>query len=79
MDNKAYRRLRRLPPGARADLLRVLTSPSSVRADVVRQFHERGDAGMVEVLAELEADELARLQVVAFLTGDGLDGDGRAR
>jgi hypothetical protein len=61
------RRLLRLPAGARADLLRVLTSPSNVRADVVRQFYERGDAGMVEVLSDLEADELARLQVVAFL------------
>lgn len=61
------RRLRRLPPGARADLLRVLTSPSNVRADVIRQFHERGHAGMVEVLIELEADELLRLQVIDTL------------
>jgi hypothetical protein len=56
-----------LPPGARRDLLRVLTSDSRVRADVIRQFHERGDAGMVEVLAELEADDLLRLQVIAEL------------
>lgn len=53
-----------LPPGARRDLLRVLTSDDRVRADVIRQFHERGDDGMVEVLAELEADELLRWQVV---------------
>lgn len=53
-----------LPLGARRDLLRVLTSPSNVRADVIRQFHERGDKGMVEVLAELEADELLRWQVI---------------
>jgi RNA polymerase sigma factor (sigma-70 family) len=29
-----------LGPAARRDLLRVLTSPSDVRADVIRQFHE---------------------------------------
>jgi ACT domain-containing protein len=56
--------LKRLPPGARCDLLRVLESPSKVRADVVRQFHERGDEGMVEVLTELEADDLLRVQVI---------------
>ncbi len=61
------RRIRRLPAGARADLLRVLTSPSNVRADVIRQFHERGDAGMVEVLTDLEEDDLARAQVVYAL------------
>jgi hypothetical protein len=57
---------------ARADLLRVLTSPSNVRADIVRQFHERGDAGMVEVLTELEADPLLRLAAIQELrNGDG--------
>ena len=60
----AIERLRRLPPGARRDLLRVLTSSSNVRADVIRQFHERGDEGMVAVLTELEADDLIRLQVI---------------
>ena len=59
--------LRRLSPGARRDLLRVLESPSNVRADVIRQFHERGDKGMVEVLAELEADELMRRHVIDVL------------
>jgi HEAT repeat protein len=56
-----------LPDGAKRDLLRVLTSPSNVRADVIRQFHERGDESMVEVLTELEADELLRAQVIAVL------------
>jgi hypothetical protein len=60
-------RFRRLSPGARADLLRVLTSRSNVRADVIRQFHERGDASMVEVLSDLEADDLLRLQVIHAL------------
>lgn len=64
---RAARRLRRLPAGARRDLLRVLTSPSNVRADVIRQFHERGDGAMVETLTELEADELLRLRVVEEL------------
>jgi len=56
--------LRKLAPGARRDLLLVLESPSNVRADIVRQFHERGDEGMVEVLGDLEADELMRLRVI---------------
>lgn len=56
-----------LPSEVRRDLLRVLASPSNVRADVIRQFHERGDAGMVEVLTELEADELLRWQVIDVL------------
>ncbi|SRR6266508_1116396 len=61
------KRFRRLSPGARADLLRVLTSPSNVRADVIRQFHERGDDGMVDVLSDLEADALLRIQVIEAL------------
>lgn len=64
-----------MPAGARRDLLRVLTSPSNVRADVIRQFHERGYEEMVEVLVELEADDLLRLQVVEMLhVTEGLDG-----
>ena len=56
-----------MPAGARADLLRVLTSPSNVRADAIRQFYERGEDGMVDVLSDLEADELLRLQVIEAL------------
>lgn len=56
-----------LPMPARRDLLRVQTSDSRVRADVIRQFHERGDEGMVEVLVELEADELLRWQAIDVL------------
>jgi len=59
--------LAQLSAGARSDLLRLLTSPSNVRADVIRQFHERGDEGMVGVLSELEADGLLRLQVIEAL------------
>jgi hypothetical protein len=61
------KRFRRLSPGARADLLRVLTSPSNVRADVIRQFHEHREERMVDVLADLEADDLLREQVVLLL------------
>jgi hypothetical protein len=43
-----------LGPGGRRDLLRVLTSPDHVRADVIRQFHERGSGDMVELLVLLE-------------------------
>jgi hypothetical protein len=53
------RRPTRIQPGARAELLRVLTSPSDIRADVIRQFHER-HLDLAEVLIDLEADELLR-------------------
>jgi hypothetical protein len=56
-----------LPLGARRDLLRLLTSDDRVRADLIRQFHERGDDGMVEVLTELEVDEVARWSVIELL------------
>jgi hypothetical protein len=56
-----------LPMPARHDLLRVLTSDSRVRADVIRQLHDRGDEGMVDLLTELEADDLLRLQVIEVL------------
>ena len=67
MSRRAESRLRRLAPGVRADLLRVLTSTDNERADVIRQFHERGDEAMVEVLTDLEADEMLRLQVIELL------------
>jgi hypothetical protein len=41
--------LRRRARAVRRDLLRVLTSSSEVRADVIRQFHERGSE-MAELL-----------------------------
>lgn len=50
-----------LEPAARGELLWVLTSPSEVRADVIRQFHERaGGESMVELLIYLEEWEWAR-------------------
>lgn len=59
--------LRRLPEGAKRELLRVLESNDVVRADVIRQFYERGDSGMVEVLSHLEADEVLRFRVIGEL------------
>jgi hypothetical protein len=49
-----------LGPAARRDLLRVLTSPSEVRADVIRQLHERPDGQeMADLLIFLEEWEWA--------------------
>jgi len=60
--------LSNLQPGVRQDLLRVLTSPERVRADVIRQFFERPEGrSLAQTLMDLEADELLRLQVVAKL------------
>lgn len=67
MPDRFERKLARLPAGARADLLRVLTAPSDVRADVVRQFHERGHEDMTELLTILEAGEWKRQAVIAAL------------
>ena len=62
--HRMIRKLRRLPPGARADLLRVLTSTSCVRADIIRQFYDQPEGKeMAEVLMDLEEDDLLRLQV----------------
>jgi hypothetical protein len=50
-----------LGPAARRDLLRVLTSPSDVRADFIRQLHERPDGQeMADLLIFLEEWEWAR-------------------
>jgi hypothetical protein len=62
------RRLAAIPPRARRDLLRVLTSPSNVRADVIRQFYEREEVReMAEVLIDLEEDEVLRAAAVEVL------------
>jgi hypothetical protein len=65
---RAGRLLRRLAPGVRVDLLRVLLSPENVRADVIRQFWERPAArNLAEVLIDLEADDLLRHEVIEEL------------
>ena len=58
--------LARLDPGAQEELLRVLTSPSDVRAGVIRQMFERPlTRGLAEELMDLEADEVAHLRAIA--------------
>jgi hypothetical protein len=49
-----------LGPAARRDLFRVLTSPSQVRADFIRQLHARPDGQeMADLLIFLEEWEWA--------------------
>ena len=57
-----------LSAGARAELLRVLTSPPEVRAHVIRQFFERpSGSGMGDVLIDLEEDDFVRATFIATL------------
>ena len=65
----AHRVAAELLRGVRRDLLRVLTSSSKVRADVIRQFHERGKDVMTEVLIALEENDAARQAVIEELRG----------
>ena len=65
--NDPVERLAKLTKSVRRDLLRVLTAESDVRADIVRQFHERGDDDLVEVLTDLEENDVLRTQVVDVL------------
>jgi hypothetical protein len=67
MEWPAARRLvAELGPAASRDLLRVLNSSSEVRADVIRQFHERGSE-MAELLIFLEEWEWARQAMIEEL------------
>ncbi len=60
-------RLSKLTKSVRRDLLRVLTAESDVRVGDVRQFHERGDDDLVDVLTDLEEDDVLRAQVADVL------------
>lgn len=65
---RVHRRLEHLPPAVRRDLLRVLTSPSDVRADLIRQMYERKDSrDLAEALMDLEAEAEMRYRVVEVL------------
>jgi hypothetical protein len=57
-----------LGPAARRDLLRVLTSPSEVRADVIRQLHERPDRQEMADFLILEEWEWARQGTIEELS-----------
>ena len=70
----AHRFVAELEPRARRDLLRVLTSSGEVRADVIRQFHERGEDVMTEVLIALEGkNDAARRAVDRRASAQSLD------
>lgn len=62
------RQLSRLSQGVRRELLIVLRSPAHVRADLIRQMHERaGTRLLAEVLIDLESDDLIRFQTIELL------------
>ena len=69
LDRRTKRRLARLSPGARRELIMVLGSPSNVRADLIRQMYERPEArDLAEVLMDLEADPTLRAQVTHVIS-----------
>lgn len=49
------------------EMLAILTSPPDVRSAVIRSFHERGKADMVELLILLEEREWARQAAIEAL------------
>ncbi len=62
--------LGRFSPGARADLLRALTSPPDERAGRIRRCFERPDTrDLGELLIDLEEDDFVRAAVVELLRG----------
>lgn len=67
-DRWPQRRLQKLPPEVRGELLLVLTREPHVRADAIRQFYERPEGRhLAEVLMDLEADDVLRWRVVDLL------------
>jgi hypothetical protein len=68
LGHPAMRFVAGLSPGARIDLLRILTSADDVRADVIRQFYGRpGGQDMAELLILLEEREWARQALIDVL------------
>jgi hypothetical protein len=46
----------------------VLTAESDVRADLIRQFHQRKDTrSLAETLMDIESDDALRLTIVGLL------------
>jgi hypothetical protein len=67
-ERRIRKTLGRLPRGARGELLQLLASPSEVRADAIRQFHERPETEeLAEVLIDLESEPVLRLGVMDAL------------
>lgn len=62
-----------LPQDVRRALLRFLTSPSDVRADVIRRLRGRGEDALVGSLVELDADASLRCEAVQALESAELD------
>jgi hypothetical protein len=61
-------RLKRLNPQARAELYRLLSEPSAIRAGAISQLHSRPETqDLAEVLIDLETDKVLRLQVLRVL------------
>lgn len=61
-------RLSGLDPKARAQLYRLLSEADAVRADAIRQLHARpGTQGLAEVLIDVEADPVLRLEILRLL------------
>jgi hypothetical protein len=56
---RVVRKVSNLNLAVRRDLLRVLSSPSDVRADLIRQMHERPDTrDLAEVLVDRSDEEV---------------------
>lgn len=62
-----------LPQDIRRALLRFLTSPSSVRTDVIRRLRRRGQHALVDTLVELDADASLRWLAVQALESAELE------
>jgi hypothetical protein len=63
------RPLLELSPDVRRELLSVLTSTASARADAIVKFHARGGSAtrLAEALIDLELDDFSRAVVVGLL------------
>ena len=67
-ERRISKTLRRLPKGAQRELLDLLASPPAVRADAIRQLHERRETkDLAEVLIDLEDEPVLRLGVMDAL------------
>jgi hypothetical protein len=72
------RQLLKLDALVRRDLLRVLSEPDQVRADVIGQMHARREIhDLAEVLIDIEADPILRLDVLRALRDSLADADRR--
>lgn len=67
-EERGSRHLRRLASSVRSQLYRLLSEPASVRADAIGQLYRRpGTRGLAEVLIDVEADAVLRLEILRSL------------